>query len=247
MRGDFTGLAMGTFEILFGIKTREVSRICVLLPLAPDDILAGLHAPALSRGKLYSAGSSRGFTVIRTGVGAALAGDAVLWLGETACEEMVLLGSCGLTGRTKNLKVGSLISPSVCYSAESFCRLLDKDSQPWSRHEADRRFREVLVGEEGSAVHDAACLTIGSLKLQEEMLPLLRAGGIDAVEMECASVYAAAHHTGRRAAALLYATDIIGEKPFHAPLSRGDRSAIAIAVKEATALICRITERSLHG
>ncbi|MEI6633988.1 MAG: hypothetical protein WCP22_09230 [Chlamydiota bacterium] len=230
---------MDTFERLFGVEKSRVGRACVLLPLAGREVVRGFGAPAFSRGMLYGTAEGRGFTLIRTGVGAALAGDAVLHLAETPCDEIVLFGSCGLAGSDRGLRIGSLVSPSVCHSAESFTRLLEDDIRFSDALHPDAELRASVLSLSGSReISDAPCLSIGSLKLQEGLLPALRAHGIGLVDMECAAVFAAARRTGRRAAALLYAADIIVEKPFHAPLSADDRDAIDRAVGDASGILC---------
>ena len=137
--------------------------------------------------------------------------------------------------------IGSLVSPSVCHPAESFTRLLDGDTSFGDAFHADAELRARLLSRAGSReIRDARCLSIGSLKLQEGLLPALRAQGIGLVDMECAAVFAAARRTGRQAAALLYAEDIIGEKPFHAPLSAEDRAAMDRAVEDASGILCEL-------
>jgi purine-nucleoside phosphorylase len=236
------------FQSLFGIGKAQVQKTCVLLPLAAADILAGLGTPCLAKGKLYSTGNGRGFTAVRTGVGPALAGDAVLWLGETSCETIILFGSCGLTGLGDGLGIGSLLCPTACYAAESFTVLLEKKSDAWDAYRPDSRLLGTFMESAGPAgVTPAICLSIGSLKLQDELLPLIRSKGVQAVDMECASVYAAARHTARRAVALFYASDIIGEKPFHSALSRQDTSTIHSSMTKAGRLLCDVIEQRLSG
>jgi purine-nucleoside phosphorylase len=237
-----------TFERLFGVKLSRVGRACVLLPFAGREIMRGFGSPAFSRGMLYGTAEGPGFTIVRAGVGAALAGDAVLHLAGTPCEEIVLFGSCGLAGSAAGMGVGSLVSPSLCHAAESFTRLLAGDTRFGEAVHADQGLRtRILSGAGTVGIRDAHCLSIGSLKLQEGLLPALRAHGIQAVDMECAAVFSAARRTGRRAAALLYATDIIGEKPFHAPLSAEDRDAVDRAVRDAPGILCELFRAKPRG
>jgi purine-nucleoside phosphorylase len=241
-------IRVDTFEKLFGMERSRVGRACVLLPLAGRELGRGFCAPAFSRGMLYGTAGGPGFTLIRTGVGAALAGDAVLHLAETPCEEIILFGSCGLAGSDGGLGIGSLVSPAVCHSAESFTRLLDDDIRFGDAFRADAELRARILSHAGSRkISDTPCLSIGSLKLQEGLLPALRAHGIGLVDMECAAVFAAARRTGRQAAALLYTADIIGEKPFHAPLSAEDRAAMDRAVKDASGILCDLFRKKPRG
>lgn len=239
---------MDVFERLFGIEEARIGHACVLLPLANRELVRHFGAAAFSRGMLYGTADGPGFTLIRTGVGAALAGDAVLHLAETACEEIVLFGSCGLAGSAGGMRIGSLISPSACHAAESFTRLFEDDIPFGDAFYADAELRARILSHAGTReIRDEPCLSIGSLKMQEGLLPALRARVIGIVDMECAAVFAAARRTGRRAASLLYATDIIGEKPFHNPLSDEDRVALDRAIEDAAGILCDLFREKPRG
>lgn len=237
---------MDTFETLFGIKKELVKKTCVLLPLLSRDILKQFGVRELSRGKIYSSGNSAHFTLIRTGVGPAFAGDAVLHLGDTACGNIILCGSCGLVESSTGLRIGSLLSPSAAYAAESFTNLLESDSRSWKAYYPDRSVHDQLLNSYGPAgIENGTCLSIGSLKLQDSMRQILKGKAIRVVDMECASVFAAAAHTGLRAAAVFYVTDVIGEKPFHAELSREDAAILSSSVKNAVRILCEFIEKKL--
>ena len=57
---------------------------------------------------LYSAGSNNHFSLIHTGIGPALLGDAVLYLKEAPCKNLILFGSCGAVEEGGNFKIGDL-------------------------------------------------------------------------------------------------------------------------------------------
>jgi len=237
---------MDTFKNLFGIKKEQVRKTCVLLPLLSRDIMKQFGVQELSRGKIYSSGNSAHFTLIRTGVGPALAGDAVLYLGDTACRNIILFGSCGLVAAVKDIGVGSLLSPAICYAADSFTMLLQGDSRPWDLYCPDEDLHGQFLKFGGTDnVKNATCLSIGSLKMEDELLPLFELKEIRALDMECASVFAAAAHTRLRAVALLYVTDIIGEKPFHAELSRADETVLTSSIRNAIHILCEFIKTKL--
>ncbi|MCX6339496.1 MAG: hypothetical protein NTX71_06210 [Candidatus Aureabacteria bacterium] len=237
---------MDTFETLFGIKKEQVKKTCVLLPLLSRDILKQFGVQQLSRGKIYSSGNSAHFTLVRTGVGPAFAGDAVLHLADTQCRNIILFGSCGLVESSTGLRIGSLLSPSAAYAAESFTNLLESDSRSWKAYYPDRSLHDQLLNSSGPAgIENGTCLSIGSLKLQDSMLQIIKEKAIRMVDMECASVLAAAAHTGLRAAAVFYVTDVIGEKPFHAELSREDTTIITSSIRNAVRVLCEFIETKL--
>ena len=237
---------MDTFETLFGMKKTDVKKTCVLLPLLSKDVLKRIGVHRLSRGTIYSSGDSAHFTLVRTGVGPALAGDAVLYLADTRCRTIILCGSCGLVDSSRGLQIGGLLSPTRCHAAESFTRLLEGDARGWKAYYPDKNLREQLLNAEGAGdIKSATCLSIGSLRLQDAMRDTIRKKAIQVVDMECASVFAAAAHTGLRAAALLYVTDIIREKPFHAELSRGDKAILTSSMENAVRILCEFIEKKL--
>lgn len=239
---------MDAFEPLFGMNKAQVKKTCVLLPLLPKDILKQFGIPRLARGKIYSAGNGAHFTLIRTGAGPAFAGDAVLHLGGTACKNVILFGSCGLVETGAGLRIGSLLGPSRASAAESFTRLLEGDGPPWKTYYPDKELHGRLLDSTVAVdVTSVSCLSIGSLKLQDAMLQTLKTGAIQAVDMECASVFAAAERMGLRAAALFHATDIIGEKPFHSELSSEDKAILDSAVTDAVHILCGLIETKLNA
>jgi len=236
---------MDTFKILFGIEKSDVHKNCILLPLPSKELSEMLGLSDFSKGRLYASAGATHCTVIRTGVGPAFAGDAVLHLADTRCENVILFGSCGITETVAMLRIGSLVVPSSCYSAESFTELLGGDRHPWKMHHADTTLHDLLLRYADGAAADATCLSIGSLKLQEEKLPLFKENGIDVLDMECASVFAAAAHIKRRAVALLYSTDSVRTQPFYAHMPRENRAALARSAKNAAHILCEFIEKKL--
>ncbi|MCX6353584.1 MAG: hypothetical protein NTZ78_01620 [Candidatus Aureabacteria bacterium] len=236
---------MDTFKILFGTEKSAVHRNCVLLPVPSRELSEMLGLSDFSKGKLYACAHAKRCTAIRTGIGPAFAGDAVLHLADTPCENIILFGSCGLTEPVGNLRIGSLVAPTSCYSAESFTELLRGDVHSWEMYNSNKSLRDLLRQMAGGDLQDATCISIGSLKLQEDKLPLLKEKGIDLLDMECASVFAAAAHIGRRAAALFYITDIVRGQPFYANMSKEDRSSLTRSIRSAATLVCEFIEKKL--
>ncbi len=238
---------MNAFETLFGVKREQVKKTCILLPIMPKGILKQFGVPELLRGKIYSSGNGARLTLIRTGVGPALAGDAVLYLGDTACKNIILFGSCGLVETGTGLHLGNLLCPSRAYAAESFTRLMEGDGPPWRMYYPDKKMYDQLLDSTDVDITSASCLSIGSLKLQDAMLQTFKKEAIQAVDMECASVFAAAARAGLQAAALFYATDVIGEKPFHAELSSEDKAILKSAIRDAVHILCGFIETKLNA
>jgi len=235
---------MTKFEILFGIKASEVKNTCVLLPLLVKGSLDNLGAKELSRGKLYSSGHSEDFSVIITGMGAGMAGDAVLYLKETRCRNIILFGSCGLTQAKPGMDIGALVSPVKSYSMESFSSMLFDKKTGLKKFSSDKILMENLLKDSGD-VKKVTCATLGSLKLEEGMTDLFKEKHIDVVDMECSGVFSASLSIKRRAIALFYATDIINKKPFYSKLCEGDRSALSFSVKKSCHTLCDFIKNNL--
>jgi uridine phosphorylase len=239
---------MSVFRILFGIEEKEVRSCCVVMPLIAPGILeqCGVGKPAC--GRLYAAASNSHLTVIAARVGAGFVGDAVLYLKDTGCRTVFLFGSCGLVKQTARLRIGATVVPSSCRAQESFSRTLAGERIPVGTVSPDARlyasFRRFAAGK---AV-GVRCLTVSSLKLEEQALPEYLKAGIEAVDMECSAFFAAAAHAGLRSLALFYASDILKVKPFYRAQRAAERYALTSGIRTAADLLIGFAaEASAHN
>lgn len=237
---------MKKFEALFGIKSASVKKNCIMCPLLPKGILDEFRIKDFKRGKLYSSGNSDTVTLIQTGIGPGFAGDAVLYLKETACKNIILFGSCGLVKAKKGLSIGSLVCPAKCYANESFSEmLLNRKLGPRVFHCHEDLLKIFLRAAWKEKVEEVTCATLSSLKLEEDMLHILAKKNIDVVDMECSAFFSAAAFVNIRVIALFYITDIIHKKPFYCNLETELKSKLTYAVKTASLLLKEILENSL--
>lgn len=227
---------MTRFETLFGIKEAEIKNTCVLLPLAPKGALNKFGVKNLSRGRIYSSGCADNFTLINTGMSAAFTGDAVIYLSETKCKNIILFGSCGLVKHSAGLDIGSLVMPVESYSMESFSGLLLKD-KVFKTFYPDKALTESFLKTYAN-VRKVNCATLGSLKLEEENIALFAEKKIDVLDMECSSLFSAAENKHLKAMALFYISDILDKKPFYEKLSREDAAKLASSIASAIESIC---------
>ena len=227
---------MTKFEALFGVKESEIKNTCVVMPLIPKNSLEAFGVKKLSRGKIYSSGNSRHFTLIATGIGAGFTGDSALYLGDTGCKNLILFGSCGLVRADKNLDIGSLVAPVKCYAMESFTDMLLKNNCLGVFYPDPGLVDKFLAGK--NEFQKVTCATLGSLKLEEENLGLLKEKDIQAVDMECSSFFSAAKHKHLNAMALFYVSDIINKKPFYSSLSREDETRLSFSIQSGIKSIC---------
>lgn len=235
---------MTKFEALFGIKASQVQKNCILMPMLPKGILNDFRINKLNRGRIYGAGNSDSLTLIHTLIGPAFTGDAVLWLKETKCENIILFGACGGVQETKDLTVGSLVAPKKCFSNESFADFLKTHSMA-KCFSADKIIFSKLIN--AAAAKEVNCSSIPSLKLEESMTKIFIKNKIDVVDMECSACFAAAKHTGLKAAALFYVSDVINKYSFYRPLSADRKEKLTSAIKTAASALCKLTKTNLSA
>lgn len=231
---------MTKFETLFGIKESEIKNTCVLMPILPKSVLNLFGIKGLSRGKIYSSGNAKNFTLINTGVGASFAGDAVLYLANAGCRNIILFGSCGLVKSSSNMAIGSLVTPIECYAMEGFTNLLLKNND-FKTFYPDKTMIESFLNS-NKDVQKVSCATLGSLKLEEENLDLFAEKNIQVVDMECSSLFAAGTHKQLKTIALFYISDIINEKPFYTEFSPDDKLRLLSSIASGVKSICRFVK-----
>jgi purine-nucleoside phosphorylase len=227
---------MTKFKALFGIKESEIKDTCVLMPLLFKGALDLFGVKDLLRGKIYSSGNAKHFTLINTGIGPGFTGDAVLYLADTACKNIILFGSCGLVKPCDSLDIGSIVTPVECFAMESFTNLLLKNHDFKTFYPDEKMVKSFL--DTNKNVQKVTCATLGSLKLEEENLDLFVRRNIQAVDMECSGLFSAAQYKNLKAMALFYISDIIGKKPFYEKSSREDQTRLLSSIKSAIKSIC---------
>ena len=261
---------MPEFQKLFGLDKSEIKETVLLMPLLYKNTLTDFGIKDFPRGLVYSSGHSDTLTLIQVGICAPLLGDAVLYLKETACRNLILFGSCGIIDRNSGLDIGSLVSPKKCYSMESFSDLLsltdtttkvaaglvpasegdhkgrsyNRKNKDWPVFYPDKDLSEKLLAAAPSDIKPVTTATVGSIKLEEDQPEIFQGKDIQVADMECSAFFSAARHIGRRAVALFYATDIVSEKPFYLKLSDRDRSNLLAAVDRASKIICRFVKKN---
>lgn len=237
---------MGKFKALFGIEESQVKNTCIILPLLRKGVLKDLGVKEFSKGKLYSSGNSDFFTVIHTGIGPGLSGDAVLYLEKTLCQNIILFGSCGLVKEEKDVGIGSLVVPYKCYSLESFTEMLLQNKNNWRAFYGDKTLVENFL-KVNKNIKKLACATLGSLKLEEGYIDKFKEKNIQIVEMEAAALFSASAYINRKALALFYVTDIINKKPFYEELADADKLKLSSSIKSAANILCKFIEKNLSA
>lgn len=226
---------MTEFEALFGIKANKVKKNCILMPMFPKGILDDFKAANLVRGKLYSCAHGRNFTLIHTLMGPAFVGDAVLWLKETSCRNIILFGSCGLIRQRHGLTLGSVVSPLKVYSNESFSMFLEKHSTLRVAY-PDKNLFDKLVNEIGPT--KVICSSMPTLKLEKRMLGISSKINIDVMDMESSACFKAASYIGLKAVALFYVVDVINDYPYYKDLELVKKEELSLVIKKSARDLC---------
>lgn len=237
---------MSNFKTLFGTEPSAIQKTCVVVPYLAHGLLRSLGIEGLKKGKLYATANTDMFTFIKAGIGTLLVGDAVLYLEQTNCQEIIYFGACGLVQETDRLTIGSLVSPGKCMAFEGFTDVLLKHTDNITSHYPDQElFQSFLNTAPAQKIQPVMGISIGSLKCEESYKEFLLEKGVEVVDMECSAFFSAAQYIRKKAVALLYITDIIGKKSFFDPLKSHDALQIDLAIHTAGKAIQSFCGRSL--
>ncbi len=205
---------IASFDDLFGLPSNKISPFCILTPFLTKGFLNGLGASKIYRGNPYQTVCGQTGSLIETRVGCSFAGDAVLLLNGSPCRRLLFVGSCGSLD-SKKFPIGSVITLQDCYAMEKFSAMLNPPLAFDHIMVPDKDFFHELTS---MGVTPARGASVGSIVLESVHQSDFQKNGIQVLDLECASVFAAAAHVRIPAAAILYVTDIVGQtSPFVKP------------------------------
>ncbi|MFC1501135.1 hypothetical protein ACFL58_01640 [Elusimicrobiota bacterium] len=227
------------FKTLFGIFPSQLKKTCIVIPFYSKDIISILNIKNISRGLLYSAGNDENITLIITRMGSAFTGDAVLYLKDTPCEKIIFFGSCGAVDKGQT-KIGGIFLIKKAYSQDSFTNTLS-GKEINDTFASDNALTEKLLSH-SDGMHKGNCLTVSSLKLEEKYLKSLDINDIDVIDMETSAVLAAAQNIGKKAAAALFVTDIIGTKPYYEAFSKENSTKMRQIVQKSSKTLLKLID-----
>lgn len=179
-------------------------------------------------------------SLIRSGIGAPMAGEAVLALGCTACKTLIFTGS--LAGLHSDIRIGDLfvVERSIC--GDGFSRYLTSDIVPKDCFlqpvVPSPDLTEHIRGKVAEVCHTpSVALHQGSVFSMDCVLPeffrlnhFLEELGCTGVEMETAAVFRAANLVGIEAAALLIVSDTpLQNKSLYSGRTLEDREHVSTA------------------
>ncbi len=186
---------------IFGHPISIFQKTCVIAPFLFAGMLKDLEILDFKRGFPFSSGSSEHLTLIVTGMGATLAGDAVLLLKDSPCQNIVLTGSCGAVCETEVIQLGAVVQIAALYHLESFSEMLSAAATPrLVANNLPVRFKDALPS--------VGC-SVGSMFMEHCYLSAFKQFGIQVVDLEASAVFSASQWIGIPASALLYVSDVI--------------------------------------
>ncbi|MFC1577107.1 hypothetical protein ACFL42_00640 [Candidatus Omnitrophota bacterium] len=233
------------FSALFGVKPSKIRETCVITPFFSKSVLSGFDIKAFRKGLIYGVGDNGSFNLITTGIGAPFVGDAVLYLEDTPCKNVVFFGSCGAVREKRHLKIGSLTAVKKVLSGDSFIDILLKRKPKGPFYPDKGLLGGFLSSGENSSIKEAVCLTVGSLKLEKEYVSSLKEGSIDVLDMETAAFYAAAKHIRKKAVAALYVSDILNRAPYYEIIRPKNKPFFRSITENASNAVCGIVKKTL--
>lgn len=229
---------MNTFLKLFGTNPKEIKEDVIITPFLNLEYFRTNNKSKIKKGFLFEVLTENNFSVIKTMVGAPFVGDSVVYLKDTSCKRVYFIGSCGAVS---NFDIGDLAIADNVLAWESFSEILGNDPSDFfvcTENNLSRSFLEL-----NKDVKMAKVATLGSLSLQEKVLPLLKKQKINVVDMEASAFFSATKYFKLPGFALLYVTDTIVNKPFFRDLEKEEREIIRQSRQRAVSLICSFIEK----
>ncbi|MCL2334611.1 MAG: hypothetical protein FWC57_00945 [Endomicrobia bacterium] len=222
------------FKDYFGIEKNDVLKNCILC----QSYDLPLFSKESENGFFVKTSKTKNATVIAM-KNNFLAGDTVLYLKDSKCENIILFGSCGVCG---DLESGDLIMSAKACNLESFSRMLASRMLSFDKTpdfvEADAGLTAKFYSRypyEDLISANSAC--VSSLVLEEQYAGWFKKNGIYAVDMESSIVFSAARTIGAHAACFMYAADHIEKSPVGQKLAEKTKSSIAAARKKLAKMI----------
>ncbi len=176
----------------------------------------------------------RPISIIRSGIGAPQAGDAVLALGCTGCRRILFAGSIG--GLRPEMQIGDLLLPEFTVAGDGFCRYLEAQmplpdcflehcAPDADLQQAVARVAAPLAQAAGVAIHSGPVYATDSILAQFGKLDYIAQNlGCIGIEMETAAVFKAARSVDIRAAALFSVSDVpVRQKTLYAGRSAEEK------------------------
>ena len=218
----------------FGIKTEDIQKNCIICQNSDQNLFSKLGQSQTYNGFFTKINNYDRVTVISI-KNNFLVGDIVLYLKETKCETIILFGRCG---GCEEVSIGDHVLVKKVFNFESFSEMLEMKRNPDSYYPSTPLLNDYLSKVKEENIKQVKCVTTNSIVLEKKYKEWFQKNKINVVDMECSSVFSAASSINKKAIAVFYVTDIVGEKePFENKLESAEKTKIAKARKDISASI----------
>lgn len=226
------------FEHCFGLSPSLLPETVIITPVFPIKRFAeSCQEVKTFRGRIYrgikAVKNGKEFAVIYSGIGSALAGDAVLALENASVGRIIFAGLCG---GLSSCGIGDIIVGEGAFNGEGFTRYHGERfnmAEIFANGEvvgANSGYTAVLKEffnrhlDDKNILKSGNLFTIGSLIAEERKNVIdIEKKGYIGIEMELSSVYSAANKTRQKASAVMLVSDLPLKKPIGESLSAEER------------------------
>ncbi|MCB9747870.1 MAG: hypothetical protein H6755_05615 [Candidatus Omnitrophica bacterium] len=229
------------FKAHFGIESDQVKKTCIVTPFLTKHLLEFLNIKKLHKTKLFASVSNDSFTLIHTGIGAQKVGDAVLFLKDTPCQNILLFGACGVITNSLENTLGQIICPTSVVAIESFSEILTgniKPAQPSQPH--PNLLKTLKKIPESQNIQFLQGCSFGSLALEEQYLNFFKNHNFQFIDQEAAACFSAAAHIKKRALALFFISDILPHVPYYLALNDKQQKSINQTIQKISTILLKL-------
>lgn len=225
---------MADINSYFGIALSEIKKTCIICPVSDAVLFKDLGKAKKTNGLFTKIANYEKVTIIST-KNNFLVGDVVLQLKNTVCENIILFGSCGGSG---NVKISDKFIVKKVFNFESFSEMLEMKRNPDVYYPSTVLLNEFLAKNKDETLLKVQCATTNSILLEKMYKDWFDKNKVNAIDMECSSVFSASSSINKKAIALLYVTDHISSEPFNEELDETTKAKILNSRKILAKSIC---------
>ncbi|MDR1721118.1 MAG: hypothetical protein LBR09_01845 [Endomicrobium sp.] len=191
------------FKEYFGFSEKDIKQNCIIC----QSFDISLFADKISNGFFVKSAYIRNAIIIAL-KNNFLAGDAVLYLENTKCKNIILFSCCG---GCNDIKCGDLIAVNKAYNLESFSGMLNFCGVPNYYNSSKKLLLDFYKRNHCKNLIETNSACVGSLVLESKFSEWFKENKISVVDMESSIILSAAEKTKKDAVCLMYVSDLIGQ------------------------------------
>jgi len=217
-----------------GINLKEIKKTCVICPSSDYDLFSSLGNSKKSNLFFAKIINYDKATIIST-KNNFLVGDIVISLKDSVCENIILFGSCGGVG---DVKIADKLIVKKVFNFESFSDMLEMKKNP-DTYYPSTTLLEKFVSKNKKNIIPVRAITTNSIVLQKTYKDWFDKNKVNAIDMECSSVFSATSAINKKAIALFYVTDHISiATPFETKLDEIQKNKLLKSRQDLAKIIC---------